>query len=211
VNARALGPVAWTGVALALGLPALLGLMPPPALPDHWTLHPSAGLRQDPLNFWTCAWVHANTRHLLANLTGLGLILGLGWLLKLGPRSALAWLLAWPLTHLALLLDHRLDTYYGLSGVLHAGLSIVATSLIARPDHPPEPPLKWTATYGWALLLGVLAKCWLENPDWQALLPRPGLGMNAAPMSHWAGALVGIGITLTLSLPRRHGCSKSRP
>jgi len=206
VKGPALGPVAWTGVALLLGLPALLGLAPASTPPD-WALHPSAGLAQHPLNVWTCAWVHANPRHLLANLTGLALIASLGWLLKLGPRSALAWLLAWPLTHLALLLDPRLDTYYGLSGVLHAGLSIVATSLIAAPDRT----LKWTATYGWALLVGILAKCWLENPDWQALLPRPGLGMNAAPMSHWAGSLVGIGITLTLSLPGRHGCSKSRP
>lgn len=206
---RPLGPLAWTGVALALGLPALLGLLPGHWPPEAWALHPSAGLPQSPLNFWTCAWLHANTRHLVANLGGLALILSLGWILKLPPRAALAWLLAWPITHLALLLDPRLDTYYGLSGVLHAGLSIIATSLITQAN--PDRAAKWPALYGWALLLGMLAKCWLENPDWQALLPRPGLDMNAAPMSHWAGTLVGIGITLTLALPRGHRCSKSRP
>ena len=204
---RPSGPLAWTGVALALGLPALLGLLPHHPPPDHWALHPSAGLHQNPLNWWTCVWLHANTRHLAANLGGLALILSLGWILKLPRRAALAWLLAWPLTHLALLLDPRLDTYYGLSGVLHAGLSIAATTLIVQPDRAR----RWATTYGWALLVGMLAKCWLENPDWQALLPRPGLDMNAAPMSHWAGTLVGIGITWTLSLPRTHGCSKSRP
>ncbi|RZL00356.1 MAG: hypothetical protein EOP36_15950 [Rubrivivax sp.] len=204
---RFLGPLAWTGIALLLGLPALLAL-PPHELPSGpWVLHPSAGVHQSPWNFWTCAWVHANARHLAANLGGLILILVLGWLLKVPSRAALAWGLAWPLTHLALLLDPRLDTYYGLSGVLHAGLSVMATSFIVSPDRPA----RWLRAYGWALLLGILAKCWLENPDWQALLPRPGLDMNAAPLSHWAGALVGFGITLTLSLPRRHGCSKSRP
>ena len=209
MTTRPLGPLAWTGVALALGLPALLGLLPGHWPPDTWALHPSAGLHQSPLSLWTCAWLHANTRHLVANLAGLTLILSLGWILKLPPRAALAWLLAWPITHLALLLDPRLDTYYGLSGVLHAGLSIIATSLITQAN--PDRAAKGTALYGWALLLGMLAKCWLENPDWQALLPRPGLGMNAAPMSHWAGTLVGIGITLTLALRRGHCCSKSRP
>jgi hypothetical protein len=209
VTPRPTGPLAWTGVALALGLPAMLGLLPGHWPPDSWALHPSAGLQQNPLNLWTCAWLHANTRHLVANLGGLALILSLGWILKLPPRTALAWLLAWPITHLALLLDPRLATYYGLSGVLHAGLSIIATSLIAQAH--PDRASKWTTAYGWALLLGMLAKCWLENPHWQALLPRPGLGMNAAPMSHWAGTLVGIGITLILSLLRTHRCSKSRP
>ena len=206
---RPLGPWAWTSVALALGLPALPGLLPGHWPPDTWALHPSAGLHQKPLSLWTCAWLHANTRHLMANLGGLALILSMGWILKLPPRAALAWLLAWPITHLALLLDPRLDTYYGLSGVLHAGLSIIATSLITQAN--PDRAAKGTALYGWALLLGMLAKCWLENPDWQALLPRPGLDMHAAPMSHWAGTLVGIGITLILPLPRGHGCSKSRP
>lgn len=201
---RHAGPLAWTAVALLLGLPALL---PSPPMSDGWLLHPSAGLAQDPLDFWTCAWLHANTRHLAANLGGLALILGLGWFLKLPLRAALAWGLAWPLTHLALLLDPRLESYYGLSGVLHAGLSIIATTLILQPNADA----RWMRPYGALLLAGILAKCWLENPHWQALLPRPGLDMNAAPMSHWAGALVGIGITLTLWLPRRHGCSKSRP
>ncbi|MGH6646001.1 rhombosortase [Aquabacterium sp.] len=204
---RPFGPLAWTGIALLLGLPALLALLLHPQPSDAWALHPSAGLHQGPWRFWTCAWVHANPRHLAANLAGLALIAGLGWLLRLPPRAALAWGLAWPLTHLALLLDPRLGSYVGLSGVLHAGLSVIATSLIAQPKRTD----KWTSTYGWALLLGLLAKCWLENPDWQALLPRPGLDMNVAPMSHWAGALVGIGITLTLSLPKRHGYSQSRP
>lgn len=204
---RPFGPWAWTGLALLMGLPALSGLMPDHATPESWLLHPSAGWHQTPWSFWTCAWVHANTRHLLANLGGLVLILGLAWLLKLPAKAAIAWALAWPLTHLLLLLDPRLDTYFGLSGVLHAGLGVIAISLITHPDASA----RWTTTYGWALLLGILSKCWLENPDWQALVPRAGLDMNAAPMAHWAGCLAGIGITLTLSLPPRHGCSKSRP
>jgi rhomboid family GlyGly-CTERM serine protease len=186
----------WTGIGLALGLPAALGFLPshmqPPAA---WALHPSAGLHQSPLNYWTCAWLHANAQHLAANLAALALILVIGWRIKLPPLSAAAWGLAWPLTHLALLLDVRLGTYYGLSGVLHAGVAILALTLITRrgADTPPMP------TIGWLLLVGLLAKCGLENPGLHATLPRPDLGMNVAPMAHWAGALVGIALKSTLN------------
>ena len=193
-----------------LGLPAMLGRWPPHLSPASWALHPDAGLHQNALNFWTCAWLHANTAHLFANLVGLSLIVCLGWILKLAPQAAIAWALAWPLTHVALLLDTRLSTYYGLSGVLHAGLGIIATSLILDPSSLAG---KWTKPFGWALLGGLFVKCWLDNPHWQALVPRPELAMNAAPMSHWAGALVGMTLTvpLTLLLTKYHRCSKSRP
>lgn len=188
----------WLGVGLALGLPALAGLLPTP-VPDTWALHPSSGLHQNPLNYWTCAWLHANSRHLLANLAGLALVMLLGWTWRLPSHSALAWALAWPLTHLALLLDPRLDTYYGLSGVLHAGVGVIGVSLIthARP------------TQGWLLLLGLLAKCGLENPQLNATVVRPDLGMTVAPLAHLAGALVGLALAWALS--RRHRCSQSRP
>jgi len=186
-------------VGLALGLPALAGLLPATPVPEAWALHPSSGFHQNPLNYWTCAWLHANTRHLLANLAGLALVMLLGWTWQLPPRSALAWALAWPLTHLALLLDPRLATYYGLSGVLHAGVGIIAVSLIthARP------------TQGWLLLVGLLAKCWLENPQLSATLVRPDLGMTVAPLSHLAGA--GVGLALAWALSGHHRCSQSRP
>jgi hypothetical protein len=200
------GPWWWLGIGLILGLPALLGLIPDYTPPSAWALHPSSGLPQNPLNYWTCAWLHANTPHLLANLAGLMLIVGLGWVVKVSPAHALAWGLAWPLTHLALLLDTRLDTYYGLSGVLHAGVGIIAVALIRTNNRQPTPH---AGRLGWALLCGLLLKCWFENPDFRATLARADLSMTVAPMSHWAGALVGI--ALATALPKRHRCSQSRP
>lgn len=195
------------GVGLALGLPALVGLFPAHPIPDTWALRPSQGLDQNPLHYWTCAWLHANTRHLLANLAGLTLILLLGRAWHLPARSALAWMLAWPLTHLALLLDPRLDTYYGLSGVLHAGVSIIALSLITEAGADQARPGR--KTQGWLLLGGLLAKCWLENPRLSATLARPDLDMTVAPLSHAAGVLVGLALGWALS--GRHRCSQSRP
>lgn len=195
----------WLGVGLALGLPALAGLLPTHSAPDTWALHPSSGLHQSPLNYWTCAWLHANTRHLLANLAGLALVMLLGWTWRLAPRSALAWALAWPLTHLALLLDPRLDTYYGLSGVLHAGVGVIAVGLITQAI----PAQAGRKTQGWLLLVGLLAKCALENPRLNATLARPDLDMTVAPLSHAVGAVVGLALAWALS--GRHRCSQSRP
>ena len=48
-------------------------------------------------------------------------------------RAAAAWLLAWPLTQAALLLDPRLQWYAGASGVLHAGVAVAAAGLLRTP------------------------------------------------------------------------------
>lgn len=197
----------WLGIGLALGLPALAGLIAPHLIPDTSALRPGSGVHQNPLNYWTCAWLHANTRHLLANLAGLALVMLLGWTWRLPARSALAWALAWPLTHLALLLDPRLDTYYGLSGVLHAGVAITAVHLITGAGTAQARSAR--TTQGWLLLGGLLAKCWLENPRFSATLARPDLAMTVAPLSHLAGALVGLALAWALS--GRHRCSQSRP
>ncbi|RZI86195.1 MAG: rhomboid family intramembrane serine protease [Rubrivivax sp.] len=195
-----------------LGLPALASLWPGFSALSNWPLHPSAAWPHDPVSLWTCAWVHANTPHLVANLLGLGLIMGLGWVLRLSTANALAWFLAWPLTHLALLLDPRLDTYFGLSGVLHAAVGIVAVSLITRPG----PAARRPRLQGWLVLATLFAKCWFENPELRALVPHPALSMTAAPLSHLAGTVVGTLTALlvaAVSTPflRWRRCSKSRP
>jgi hypothetical protein len=43
-----------------------------------------------------------------------------------------AWVCAWPLTQLGLLMRPDLSHYGGLSGVLHAGAAIVALHLVWR-------------------------------------------------------------------------------
>ncbi|MDE2402302.1 MAG: rhomboid family intramembrane serine protease [Burkholderiales bacterium] len=193
----------WACVGLILGLPTLL------AHDATWALHPSQGLHQNPLNFWTCAWVHANARHLLVNLGALSLMIVLGWACQLPGTGALAWFLAWPLTHLALLLDPRLDHYFGMSGVLHAGIAVIAVHLIVQPRQPHPPGRISGPLIGWAVLGGVLLKCALENPTLKPLVFRSDLAMNVAPLSHLAGTLVGA--LVATALLNRHRRAQSPP
>ncbi|MES2089691.1 MAG: rhomboid family intramembrane serine protease [Pseudomonadota bacterium] len=197
---RRQGFVAWALVALLLGGPAAWLGWTEPATQTAWLLHPSAGLTHNPIySYWTCAWVHSNAQHLRLNLAGLILLLGLAWVFKLPTRAALAWLAAWPLTHLALLLDPRLESYWGLSGVLHAGMAVIATTLIvARPTDNIPPP----RALGWVLMIGLIAKSWMENPHLAAIVHRPELSMNVAPLSHLAGITTGSLLALALCMPR---------
>lgn len=190
-------------MGLALGAPAIAAFMTGTSTTGPWALHPTLGWNQSAWTYWTCVWLHANNMHLISNLAGLGITLAWGWLFRLDLTAAIAWFIAWPITHLLLvLLDPHLASYYGLSSVLHAGLSIAASSLILRPrdDGPPH-----QATIGIALLGLLLIKCWLENPHFQSIIPRADLGMNVAPLSHWAGTISGLFVTLMATLlSKRH-------
>ena len=109
----------------------------------------SLGLRE-PWRLWTCAWVHGSAVHLLVNVAGGAVVAFVGWRARLPPAAAVAWLLAWPGTQLlmAAIGSERLAPvmphYFGLSGVLHAGVIVLALSLAwppprARPASPAAP------------------------------------------------------------------------
>lgn len=201
---RLSAPLSWLGVAALLAIPAWLA---PPLHPDsRWLLHPDQGLHQPLFTLVSCAWLHAHVTHLLANLLGLVLITALAWVMRTPAPFAMAWLLAWPLTHLALLLDPRLHSYYGMSGVLHAGATLVAVPLAFSP------PIQRTTSeraIGALLLFGIPLKCVLENPRMQAVIERPDLHMQVAPLSHLSGFLVGLALGVGMLLLRSP--SKSRP
>ncbi|MEO5689926.1 MAG: hypothetical protein ABIR54_21425 [Burkholderiaceae bacterium] len=92
------------------------------------------GLRE-PWRLWTCAWVHWNAAHLLVNVVGGGVVAFVGWRARLRVDAALAWLLAWPLTQVAMAalgadrVGAVMPHYGGLSGVLHAGAVVLGLSL----------------------------------------------------------------------------------
>ena len=110
---------------------------------------PVLGLRE-PWRLWTCAWVHWSTAHLLVNVAGGAVVAFVGWRARLPPATAVAWFVAWPGTQLlmAAIGSARLATvmphYFGLSGVLHAGVVVLGLSLAwpcARARiRPPAPP-----------------------------------------------------------------------
>jgi hypothetical protein len=133
--------------------------------------------------------VHYSRLHLLANLAGAALVAALGVAAQLPPRAALAWLAAWPLTQALLLWRPDLAHFGGLSGVLHAGVAVVAVHLLLRTSGRR----RWI---GAALLAGLAVKLVGEEP-WGAALRHPaGWDIAVAPLAHATGVAAGVACAL---------------
>lgn len=188
------GSLAWTLLGVLLLLPALVAQGDPGAAallawdPAHWLT--------EPWRWWGAAWVHFSERHLLANLAGGLLVTGLGVAAQVPGCAAMAWALAWPLTHLVLGLTPELTRYGGLSGVLHAGVAVVAVSLIRRPERAER-------RFG-AVILAVLALKLISETPWRGPLAYPeGWDIAVAPLAHVSGALCGALLAWVLVRPAR--------
>lgn len=180
---RAAGRRHWLAFALGLALLALAGAALPEAAADRleWRA-------QRPHEAWRwlgAVAVHYSALHLAANLLG---ALGVGLLGRAGElplRSTLAWLAAWPLTQLGLLVQPELTRYGGLSGVLHAGVAVAGVHLLCCRRG-------FQRTIGAALLGALALKIVLEAP-WHAVLLRPeGWDIAIAPAAHASGAIAGL-------------------
>ena len=160
------------GALVAQGIaPALLRWQPELAATQPW-------------RSISAAWVHLSPLHLGANLLGTVLVAALGVAAGCGRRAALAWAMAWPLTHLALLAQPALRQYGGLSGLLHAGVAVACWQLL-RGDHGRRRAI------GAALAAGLLAKLLLEAP-WQGPLRQvAGWDIAIAPLAHASGVAAG--------------------
>jgi len=171
----------WMAAAVLLGLGALAGLG---LRSDVLDWQPGLALRQ-PWRAWSAAVVHLSTLHLVANLAGTVLVGALGFVARVPRHSVLAWLLAWPLTHLALLARPDLSHYAGLSGVLHAGVAVVAVHLIATAHGLRR-------AIGLALLAALALKVASETP-WaaEALRHPAGWDIAIAPFAHASGLAAG--------------------
>ena len=133
----------------------------------------------------TAAWVHLSVMHLAGNLVGTALVAAFGMVAGCGRRAALAWALAWPLTHLGLLLQPTLTAYGGLSGLMHAGVAVACVQVI-RAERGQR---RWT---GAALLAGVLVKLWLEAAWTGPLRLVAGWDIAIAPAAHASGVVAGL-------------------
>jgi rhomboid family GlyGly-CTERM serine protease len=173
---------AWCAVSLSLLIGSLLSPLLQGVSALEW--QPSLAATQ-PWRWWSAAFVHYSTLHLIGNLTGLALTAAFGWVTHMPLRAAVAWFTAWPLTHLAFLwLVPDLLHYGGLSGVVHAGVAIVITQVLITGTRSQ----RWVVG---AVLAGLAAKIATETPWGDAVQRHEGWDIGIAPMAHVTGVLSG--------------------
>jgi len=187
---------AWLALAAVLAAGALAGSAVPREAID-W--QPTLAAIQ-PWRAFSAVFVHYSPLHLAANLAGAALVAALGRAARMPRHGALAWLAAWPLTQLGLLLEPELRHYGGLSGVLHAGVAIVALHLL------------WTGAarrIGAAILAGLVLKVLGESP-WAGPLAHPaGWDIAVAPLAHASGLVAGLACAAIAEAIARRTCHRS--
>ena len=162
-----------------------------------------------PWRAWSAGLVHWSATHLGLNLLACAALIAWGHAAALGRRQTLAWLLAWPLTHVLLVASPGLAHYGGLSGMLHAGVAIGAWALLRQG----QGPCRWV---GAVVLAGLVLKLVLELPPWTPWAGLvPGLPVDAQPLvgapgfrvasaAHWSGAISGLVCAVLLDLVPRY-------
>ena len=195
---RSAAPLAWVGLAgLLAGGVGLVALAGAPLALDWQPGHAAA----EPWRAWSAVFVHFSERHLAANLAGAALVGALGWAARLPPRAAVAWAVAWPLTQLGLLLRPGLLHYGGLSGVLHAGVAVVALHLLVAARGPRR-------LIGGGLLAALALKVLAEAPWAVTLVRPPGWDIDVAPLAHATGLLAGLAAAALAELLARRCASR---
>jgi rhomboid family GlyGly-CTERM serine protease len=185
------GPRAWLALCVVFAAGALAAGA---TAPERWDWQPQLAWQQ-PWRAWTAAFVHWSALHLGANLLGTLLVAALGVAAACDARCALAWVLAWPATHWALLAQPELAHYGGLSGVLHAGVAVAAL----RPALDARGRARTIAI---ALLAGLAGKVLLEAPWGSATRSAAGWDIAIAPLAHASGTVSGC-LFAVLLRPRR--------
>ena len=167
------------------------------AVPASWIDWQPGRVLHEPWRAFTAAFVHWSDRHLLANLLAAAVVAAYGWQARLPAALAAAWLVAWPLTHIGLLLKPDLLHYGGLSGVLHAGVAVVCLWLLVATRGGPR-------SVGTLVTLGLLIKLASESPWGPALQRSAEFDIALAPLAHASGALAGALCGAWALLWRRH-------
>ncbi|MDO9238299.1 MAG: rhomboid family intramembrane serine protease [Aquabacterium sp.] len=180
----------WLALCLTLAVPAWwlapVSLTQPVTtwhpLAQTLVMHPDMGLHQSAWVWWTSAWLHGSQLHLTHNLIALGLIAMMGMLCRVSALSAAIWCLVWPLTQLGMVIQAPpLQSYIGLSGVLHGGVAVMAMQQIVDTQSTYLKPIAWV------LAVGLLIKIIMENP-WSHTITHPnGSDIAVATWGHLTG------------------------
>jgi rhomboid family GlyGly-CTERM serine protease len=190
---------AWAGVAVLFGLIAVIGTGI-----DHEAIdwQPALALHQ-PWRAFTAIGVHYSTTHLAANLAGLLLTAALGIAARVPLRLSAAWLAAWPLTQFGLLIEPTLAHYGGLSGVLHAGVTVVIVFLLVTGTRAQ----RWVAVIA---LIGLVGKLIGEAPWGPATRHTAAWDIPIAPLAHATGVIAGAACAIAvLLLPLRQPTTRT--
>ena len=139
----------------------------------------------EPWRAWSAAFVHWTPWHLGANLLGCTVVAAFGVAARVPARATVVWLVAWPLSHAALMLQPALTSYGGLSGVLHAGVSIAAWHLLRHDTGRRR-------LIGAAVMAGLAVKLLLEKPWGSPTQQVAGWDFPVAPLAHATGAIAGL-------------------
>ncbi|WP_171020259.1 rhomboid family intramembrane serine protease [Hydrogenophaga sp. 2FB] len=158
---------------------------------------------RQPWTLWTSAWVHLSTPHLIGNLLALGGVAAAGWVLRPDARCTMAWLLAWPLTQVSLLLWPPVHHAAGLSGLLHAGTLLLAVQLALGTA-----PVHGARLWGVLLMAGALTKVVLERGWSQPLVWQADTGIQVVQAAHLTGAFWGVLLGLGVAVWQRAGTKK---
>lgn len=157
----------------------------------------------EPWRAWSAAFVHWSVLHLGANLGAAAAVAAFGWAARVPPRATLAWGVAWPLTHMSLLLRPELAHYGGLSGVLHGGVAVVVWWLLAAGRGSRR-------TIGAMVGAGLVAKLLLEQPWGPVLRHAADWDIAVAPLAHATGATAGLLCAVLAMRGRRDGIGQGR-
>lgn len=172
---------AWAALALLMMVASVLAWWSPSGALD-WQ---PALAWHEPWRAFTAAFVHWSAQHLLVNLLAAAVVGAYGWAAALPGRMVLAWLVAWPLSHLMLLLRPELAHYGGLSGMLHAGVAIPCLWLVCRARGGRR-------VVGALVSLGLIIKLASESPWGPALQVSQEWDIAVVPLAHATGALAGL-------------------
>lgn len=189
---------AWLLVAMALAVGSMVAWIQPPSVQAAMEWRPELAQRE-PWRAVTAAWLHWSPQHLIANLAGCAVVGLMGVAARLRPREAIAWLLAWPLTQVGLLIEPSLERFGGASGVLHAGVAVAAIGMLSqRASHGRE------RVIGLVVGLGLIAKVAAERPlSGPPLRHWDGWNIAIAPLAHLTGLIAGVVLALVCALAAR--------
>ncbi|MDO9314123.1 MAG: hypothetical protein Q7T97_06225 [Burkholderiaceae bacterium] len=191
---------AWAWVAITLAMAAtsvvvhLVGGQAASAPTRPWThaidWQPALA-HAEPWRAWTAVFVHYSNLHLAANLAGSVGVAAWGWVGRVPARTVVAWVIAWPLVQWGLLMQPELLHYGGLSGVLHAGVAVVAVHLACSGSCAQR-------RIAVAVLAVLVGKLLFESPWAGAISHPPGWDIAVAPGAHVSGVLAGTVVSVLL-------------